>query len=149
MTYSNSHNKWHHIVGCAYFALTDPSDIPKGGDVLPCTPNPFAVLVLRGQTLSDCQHMTCVFEAVKTGVVNCFFENHCAVTDINGDGKVDIMDIAMIAQKYGTHVHWQHENYSRDVDCDTWIDMDDVIFTVAEYGRQFPQLNSFFCLPQL
>ncbi|MEM3731010.1 MAG: hypothetical protein QW667_08035 [Candidatus Bathyarchaeia archaeon] len=138
MSYGNPHNKWHHIIGYIYFVLTDPTDLPAGGDVLPCAPWPSAILVPRGYALIDCQNITISFTAVKTGTVYCYFESHCVITDVNGDGVVNILDISAIAIRYGQRVHWEHPNYIYDVDCDTWIDMNDLIFTSSEFGRQIP-----------
>lgn len=76
----------------------------------------------------------------KTGSVKFYLESHCIITDINGDGKVDIKDVFLLSKAYGTHLDngINDANYPCDMDCDLWIDFEDLHLLMLDFGKTIP-----------
>jgi len=139
LTWRNQYNKWNHWVGWVHFMLTDPYDLPKGGDVLtPDNWHPVAFAVPR-QTSAGVQTVSYTFQAVKLGDVYCFGQSHCVKTDVNGDGKVNILDVAQIAKNYGRELTGKTDPlYVCDMDCDFWITRRDINLVCTDFGMTIP-----------
>lgn len=56
--------------------------------------------------------------------------------DINGDGVVDILDIAMVARAYGSYPGHPRWNPNADVDNNNFIDILDIAKTARNYGKR-------------
>ncbi len=57
------------------------------------------------------------------------------VGDINGDGKVDMMDIYIVTQAFGSYPGHPRWNPDADVDQNNLIDMRDTWLTASNFGR--------------
>jgi hypothetical protein len=58
--------------------------------------------------------------------------------DVNGDGKVDIIDIATIAKAYGTYPGHPRWNPNADLDNNNKIDIIDIAKAAKNYGKTDP-----------
>ena len=56
--------------------------------------------------------------------------------DINGDGVVDILDIAMVARAYGSYPGHPRWNPNTDLDNNNKIDIIDIARTARNYGKE-------------
>ena len=55
--------------------------------------------------------------------------------DVNGDGKVDIKDIALAALSYGSHSGYPNYNAKADVNQDGTIDIRDLAIIAKNFGQ--------------
>jgi len=58
--------------------------------------------------------------------------------DLNGDGKIDIKDISIVAKAYGTHPGDPLWNPIADINGDSKVDIKDVSTVAKHYGETFP-----------
>jgi Ca2+-binding EF-hand superfamily protein len=58
--------------------------------------------------------------------------------DVNGDGKVDIRDIAYVAKRYGMLPTSSGWDPNADVNDDGKIDIRDIHLVAAHYGDHYP-----------
>jgi hypothetical protein len=58
------------------------------------------------------------------------------VGDVNGDGKVDIKDVAIVAKAYGSTLSGPRWNPLADLNGDLIIDIKDVAIVCAHFGQQ-------------
>jgi hypothetical protein len=58
--------------------------------------------------------------------------------DVNGDKKVDIKDILIVAKAYGTNPGDSNYDPRADVNGDTKIDIKDILLVAKHYGEQYP-----------
>lgn len=141
MTYINPHNKWNHLVGWVHRIGTDSTAELRTGDILDehrtWYPTPFVVPREMGVGF---QYIDYRFTVTKTGSVKFYLESHCIITDINGDGKVGIADVFLLSKAYGAHLDYgtKDANYPCDMDCDFWIDFEDIHLLQLDYGRTIP-----------
>jgi len=56
--------------------------------------------------------------------------------DLNGDGVVDILDIAMVAKAYGSYPGHKRWNANADIDNNNVIDILDIAKTARNYGKK-------------
>jgi len=138
MTFINPYDKWNHLVGWVHHIGTDSTAVLKTGDILDehriWYPAP---VVVPRETLVCYQYVDYNFTVTETGTVKFYFESHCIITDINGDGKVSYEDLFMVAGAYGAHLDYgiNDENYPCDMDCDLWIDFEDLHLVTLDYGK--------------
>lgn len=141
MTYINPYNKWNHLVGWLHRIGTDSTAKLKTGDILDehriWYPTPF---VVPREMLVYYQYVDYRFTVTETGSIKFYFESHCIITDINGDGKVDIKDLSLLSKAYGAHLDYgiKDANYPCDMDCDLWIDFEDLHLIMLDYGKTIP-----------
>ena len=57
------------------------------------------------------------------------------VGDVNGDGKVDIKDVAMVAAAFGSYQGGPRWNPACDLNGDLRIDITDVAIVCAHFGQ--------------
>jgi len=57
------------------------------------------------------------------------------VGDVNADGKVDILDIALVARAYGSYLGHQRWNPNYDLDGNGKVDILDVALAARNYGK--------------
>jgi hypothetical protein len=57
------------------------------------------------------------------------------VGDVNGDSKVDIKDILIVAKAYGSYPSPPRWNPNADVNCDDKVDIKDILITAKNYGK--------------
>jgi hypothetical protein len=58
--------------------------------------------------------------------------------DINGDGKVDIGDVAIAAKAFGSHVGWPRWNPDADVNGDGVVSIMDIALIAKHFGQHSP-----------
>lgn len=138
IVYVNQYDKWNHWVEDHWMAF-NPVDIPKNGGPRQPDRQPAEIFVLR--QLHVCyQNVTCKFEAQKLGEVYCFCESHCIMTDVNGDGKVNIIDISLIAREYGKTLEYGYKDplLTYDMDVDFRIFDNDLALAAIDFGQTIP-----------
>jgi hypothetical protein len=58
--------------------------------------------------------------------------------DINGDGKVDIMDVLVVAKAFGSYPGHERWNPEADLNMDNKIDIKDIFLVAKNYGKTCP-----------
>jgi parallel beta-helix repeat protein len=58
--------------------------------------------------------------------------------DVDGNHKVDIKDILIVAKAYGTNPQSPNWNPNADVNCDDKVDIKDILITAKNYGKTDP-----------
>ena len=58
--------------------------------------------------------------------------------DLDGNHKVDIKDILIVAKAYGTNPQSPNWDPNIDVDCDDKIDVKDILIAAKNYGKTDP-----------
>jgi hypothetical protein len=58
--------------------------------------------------------------------------------DVNGDGKVDLRDLALVARAFGSTPSSPNWNPFADINCDGRVDMKDIALVVRNFGRHYP-----------
>jgi hypothetical protein len=141
MGFINPYNKWNHLVGWLHRMGTDSTAKLKTGDI-PTEHRIWspAFVVVPRETFVYYQYVDYNFTVTETGSVTFYFESHCIITDINGDGKVDLKDVSPVAKMYGTHLDYgiKDANYPYDMNCDFWIDFEDLHLVMLDYGKTIP-----------
>jgi uncharacterized protein (DUF2141 family) len=57
------------------------------------------------------------------------------IGDVNGDGKVDIKDLALVAQAFGSYTGHPRYNPAADVNQDGWVDIRDLAMVAKNFGQ--------------
>jgi len=57
------------------------------------------------------------------------------IGDVNGDGKVDIKDMAVVAQAFGSYTGHPKYNPAADVNQDGWVDIRDLAMVAKNFGH--------------
>jgi hypothetical protein len=55
--------------------------------------------------------------------------------DVNGNGKVDVVDLLMVAKAFGTNSHSPSWDPNMDVDCNNKADVIDMLITAKNYSK--------------
>ena len=55
--------------------------------------------------------------------------------DVNGDGKVDVFDVILVARSFGSHLGQPNYNPAADLNNDTVIDIFDALIVAANFGQ--------------
>jgi hypothetical protein len=69
------------------------------------------------------------------------FTTTAAVTipgDLNGDFKVSLQDLVILANAYGSHSGASHWNPNADIDGNEIVGLSDLVLLATHYGLQFP-----------
>jgi len=121
----NPSNKWRHVSGMEHAQLA-----PLGvweDDTFYCYPDPQYRIVNRTQYLTNTITIYCRFYAVDKGWIAFYMTSFAVIDDFNGDGKIDIRDIFMIAMQYGKEYRSLDSPLAQyDMDFDMVIDYFDI-----------------------
>jgi len=100
---------------------------------------PYAVLVDRGQTLTDVYQINVTVQVTSAPVTNVLFGllSHSVITDVNGDGVVNMKDISAVA-KYVTTVYTDGSLTTYDMNMDGIVDLVDVQLVAIDFGFTVP-----------
>jgi len=69
------------------------------------------------------------------------------VGDLNGDGKVDIKDIAIVAKAYGSYPGYPNWNPIADLNGDGKVDIKDVAIVAKQFGKTLSSMSLFIQPP--
>ena len=58
--------------------------------------------------------------------------------DINSDGKVDLQDLVLLANAYGSRPHDAKWNYYADINGNNIVDLVDLVILAKHYGQHNP-----------
>jgi parallel beta-helix repeat protein len=58
--------------------------------------------------------------------------------DVDGNHKVNVVDLLMVAKAYGTNLQSSNWNPNMDVDCNNKVDVIDILITAKNYGKTDP-----------
>lgn len=58
--------------------------------------------------------------------------------DINGDGKVDLSDLVLLANAYGSHPDSVRWNPNADINGNNVVDLADLVLLATHYGQHYP-----------
>ena len=100
---------------------------------------PYAVLVDRQQTLTNVYQINITVQITSVPATNFFVSliGHSVITDVNGDGKVDIKDVNLVA-RYVTTPYTDGSLNVYDLNMDQVIDLIDVSLVALDYGFTVP-----------
>jgi hypothetical protein len=75
------------------------------------------------------------FEVVESGYAEFWLGSHAVITDVNGDRKVDMRDVGLVARNFGkSYISADDPLYTLDMDVNFRIDMIDVSYTAMDFG---------------
>jgi hypothetical protein len=101
--------------------------------------SPAAVLVDRGQTLTNAYQVNYTVQVTGAPITNILFGivYRSVITDVNGDGKVDGKDITLVAGHIGS-VYTDGTLTAYDMDMNGIIDLIDVGLVALDFGFAVP-----------
>jgi len=69
------------------------------------------------------------------------------IGDLNGDGKVDMKDVAIVAMAFGSYPEHPRWNPDADINHDGVVSIDDLLIVLSSFGQT--QAKAQFCPPVL
>jgi hypothetical protein len=135
---NNTYNATHGRAWATGVLLREVSGV-NGSGVLAsitfmCKEFGSSILQLADTTLGDPEGVAIIHTAVG-GSVETWPRGHLS-TDIDGDGVVDILDIAIVAKAYGSYPGHPRWNPAADLDGSGTVDILDVAKVAKDYGKK-------------
>jgi hypothetical protein len=131
----NPSNKWRHVSGMVHGQIG--SGIKY--DTFTTEPSHW-VLVNRTQYVTNAQKVHCKWYAEDEGYIDFYMASFAVIDDFNGDGKIDIRDIAEVAKNFGKrYTDIETDPLAKyDMNFNLMIDLFDVNQVALDFGFQVP-----------
>lgn len=141
----NPSKKWAYALYLLVFALPEPNEMvnmdsyryrlffAENSYLLPLATN----CSWNGRSDNvELVHVVC--DVIGAGKIKIFQWGNQLRTDVNKDGKVNILDIAIVALHYGERYTNEQWNYDWNILMDPAVTFEDLIAVSIEFGRQIP-----------
>lgn len=138
-SFTNPSVRWRQLVVNSHNVFFVPNSMVRY-ETIAYTGFPLSVLVNRTQSVTDVMTYIIQFEITGSGYVEFYIDSHAVITDVNGDHRVDIKDLALIAKYYGSTYSGGRLDplFVYDMNVDFVIDIFDLSFAAKDYGFIVP-----------
>jgi hypothetical protein len=99
----------------------DTTGVPKGNYIISVNTS----ALLNGTTLARLKYTDGQADVVIPG-------------DVNANGKVDIIDLLIVAKAFGTSSQSPNWNPNIDIDCNNKVNIIELLITAKNYGKRYP-----------
>ena len=126
-----------HVKNSHFINAQPPTII--GWENIDYTGSPNYIRVDRDEPVEDVMVFTIEFEVTGSGYIEFWIESSAVITDVDGNGIVDMNDIGLVVKNHG-NVYDDSDDplFTYDMDVDFDVDLADIGYVCADFGFVVP-----------